>query len=115
MRLCKNLAPPVKTVDEIVLITHVPYIFPDPAAQFNARKKNGCDQKPNQDAPNEIPGGSRHYLEMQESSNTHSPQKKKTEILFDRLHQFSFETLPYLIVREISTSRMTPQIPRRIN
>src|SRR5438874_12906465 len=24
MRLCKNLAPPVKTVDEIVLITHVP-------------------------------------------------------------------------------------------
>jgi len=77
MRLCKNLAPPVKTVDEIVLITHVPCIFPDPAAQFNARKKNGCDQKPNQDAPNEIPGGSRHYLEMQESSNTHSPPKEK--------------------------------------
>ena len=43
------------------------------------------------------------------------PQKKKTEILFDRLHQFLFETLPYLIVCEISSSRMTPQIPWRIN
>jgi hypothetical protein len=38
------------------------------------------------------------------------PPKNKTEILFDRLQQFLFETVRYLIVREFSSSRMTPAI-----
>ena len=36
--------------------------------------------------------------------------KDKTEILFDRLQQFLFETVLHLIVREFSSSRMTPAI-----
>jgi hypothetical protein len=43
------------------------------------------------------------------------PPKKKTEIHFDRLQKFLFETVLYLIVREFSSSHMTPQIHQQMN
>jgi hypothetical protein len=46
---------------------------------------------------------------MQERSNAHSP-KEKTETCFDTLQQFLFETVLYPIVREFSSSRLTPQL-----
>jgi hypothetical protein len=36
--------------------------------------------------------------------------KQKTETCFDRLQHFLFETVFYLIVREFSGRRMTPQL-----
>jgi hypothetical protein len=43
------------------------------------------------------------------------PPKKKTEIRFDRLQQFLFETVFYLIVREFSSSCIAPHIHQRMN
>ena len=43
------------------------------------------------------------------------PPKKKTEIRFDRLQKFLFETVLHLIVREFSSSRVKAQIHQQMN
>ena len=97
-----------------MLIAHVPRIFPDPSTQLNPCEENRCHQKCDEKGPDKFRSTRRNYSETQKRSSAHSP-KKKTEIRFDRLQKFLFETVLHLIVREFSSSRVKAQIHQQMN
>src|SRR5438132_14317255 len=76
MRLCENLTAPVKTVNDVVLIAHVPRIYPDPSTQLNPCEENRCHQKCDEKGPDKLRSTRRNYSETQKRSDAHSPKEK---------------------------------------
>ncbi len=80
-RLLQAFVAPVKTVDDVVLITDVPRIFPDPSTQLNPCEENRRHQKRHENAPDKIASTRRSYSETQKRSNAHSPKRRRQKLI----------------------------------
>ena len=99
--------PPVESVDDVVLITDVPRVFADPAAELNATQKKRKYKKNRENAEANFTSPRRNYCTPQERLCDHPPKNKKTETRFDSFQQFVFETVFRLIALHPNGSRMT--------
>ena len=98
-----------ESVDDVVLIPHVPRVFSDPSTQLNPCEENCRHQKRHENAPDQFTSTRRSYSETQKRSSAHSPKTKRQKLISIGYSNFCSKLL-YLIVRDFNSNRMTPQI-----
>jgi hypothetical protein len=83
---------PVESVDYVVLITDVPGILPDEAAELNTTQEKRENEKNRQNAEDNFTSAGRKYDTAQKRLCDHSLKNEKDETRFDSFKQFVFET-----------------------